>query len=234
MNAARVDSLITGVAWSVMASVLLQLGCEGKPRTGMTVTSWKTTSAQRKVDGVDKGSAYFGRYRDGVAIIFWTDLLACKFQIEDTWDKARKCAKYAGRLKSPSGREINVECYVSARMQGTVRIDQQEYDLADGSLFLVSFRPSRTDVEQVSQDIYDALLLATRRKQLIKDIPEIKAFFERAANEEQFQSAISQKGPLVYGPEISCLGNLQSTDRRSGGAVAGLGQSTLLTLSPHS
>ena len=78
---------------------------------------------------------------------------------------------------------MNVECYVTERMKGSVTIDEQEYDLANGSLFLVSFRSPQIRVRQINQDIYDMTVEGETRKQLFERAPEIRAFYEPAANE---------------------------------------------------
>jgi hypothetical protein len=145
--------------------------------------NWQTSSTHRQVLGVDEGSAYFGKYREGTAIIIWTDTLACGFPIEATWDKTGNCAKYAGYLKSPSSPKINVECYVAERMKGSMTINQQEYDLADGSFFLISFRSPQIRVGQINHDIYAITTKGVARRQLVENVPEIRAFFEAAANE---------------------------------------------------
>ena len=167
--------------WPILAGILLFVGCERKPRIGMGCTSWQTSSARRKVHGIDDGSAYFGGYREGTAIIIWTDILACSFPIKATWDKDGKCAKYAGYLKSPSVPKINVECYVADRMKGSMTINQQEYDLANGSLFLISFRSPQIRVGQINQDIYAITPKGEDRRQLVEDVPEIRAFYEAPA-----------------------------------------------------
>ena len=183
MKLARLHFLVTGLVWSVLAGILLFVGCERKPHIGRACASWRTTSARRRVHGIDDGSAYSGRYREGTAIIVWTDILACSFPIEATWDKTSNCAKYAGYLKSPRGLKINVECYVAERMKGSMTINQQEYDLANGSLFLISFRSPQIRVGQINQDIYAITSIAEARRQLVENVPEIRTFFEAAANE---------------------------------------------------
>ncbi|MHC4558605.1 MAG: hypothetical protein ACYS80_15040 [Planctomycetota bacterium] len=96
------------LVWSVLAGIFLFVGCERKPRIGRARVSWQTSSPHRQVHGIDDGSAYFGKYREGTAIIIWTDTLACGFPIEAIWDKTGNYAKYAGYLKSPSSLKINV------------------------------------------------------------------------------------------------------------------------------
>jgi len=160
----------------MMAGIFLFTGCERKPRTGFIVSSWRTSSANQKMHGIDDGSAYFGGYREGFAIIIWTDTLACGFPIKPAWDQASKCAKCSGYIKSPSAPKINVECYVADRMKGSITINQQEYDLANGALFLLSFRSPQIRVGQIDHDIY---AVATKDlKQLAQDVPEIRAFFQ--------------------------------------------------------
>jgi len=151
-------------------------GC--KPRIGMVTSAWKTTTTRAKVHGIDDGSAYLGKYDRGNAIVIWTDILACGFPIKPTWDKPSRRAKYAGYVKSSGGATINVECYVAGRMDGSVKLDEKEYDLADGSLFLISFRSSPTRIKQINVDIYDKAPASKGRKQLIQDHPEIRTFFE--------------------------------------------------------
>lgn len=160
-----------------MAGILLFAGCERKPRIGFIVTSWQTSHADLKVHGISDGSAYLGGYREGFALIIWTDTLACSFPIKPTWDKAGKCAKYAGYVKTPSSLKINVECYVTDRMKGSITINQQEYDLANGSLFLLSFRSPQIRVGQIDQDIYT--ITTKVMSQLVQNVPEIRAFYEK-------------------------------------------------------
>ncbi|UCF14964.1 MAG: hypothetical protein JSW59_16265 [Phycisphaerales bacterium] len=181
MKAARSDLFVKGLARLVLAGILLFAGCERKPRVGRALASWRTSGPRGKVHGIDEGSAYFGRYGQGSAIIIWTDLLACGFPIEATWDRTRDCAKYAGYLRSPSGARVDVECYVTDRMRGTMTIHEQEYDLANGSLFLVQFRAPEIKVGQISQDIYATTSKYESRKRLVKNAPEIRAFYEKSA-----------------------------------------------------
>ena len=177
------DISYTRLLWPITAGILLFAGCEKKPRVGFGCTSWQRSSAGRKVHGIDNGSAYFGGYREGTAIIIWTDVLACSFPIKATWDKASKCAKYSGYLKSRSSPKINVECYVANRMNGSMMINQQEYDLANGSLFLIRFRSPQIRVGQINQDIYAITPKGKDRRQLVEDVPEIRAFYEAPATE---------------------------------------------------
>ena len=167
----------------ILAGILLLTGCEKKPRVGFGCTSWRTSSTDHKVHGIDDGSAYFGGYREGTAIIIWTDVIACSFPIKATWDKASKCAKYSGYLKSSSSPKINVECYVADRMKGSMIINQQKYDLANGSLFVISFRSPQIRVGQINQDIYAITPKGEDRRQLVEDVSEIRAFYEAPATE---------------------------------------------------
>jgi hypothetical protein len=181
MKPARSDSFIKGLAWFVLAGILLFVGCERRPRVGRSRASWRTSGRGHNLYGIDEGSAYFGRYGEGNAIIIWVDLLACGCPIKATWDRTRDCAKYAGYVKSPSGARVNVECYVTDRMEGTMTINEQEYDLANGSLFLVQFRAPEIRVRQIDHDVYDMTSKYESRKQLLENAPEMRAFYEKPA-----------------------------------------------------
>ncbi len=183
MKLERLRFLVVGFAWLLLVGILLFVGCERKPRVGRSRSSWRTTSQRRKVYGIDEGTFYFGRYGEGNAIVIWTDLLACGCPIEATWDRVSDCAKYAGYVKSPSGSRVNVECYVADRMKGTMTIDQQEYDLANGSLFLIRFRSPEIRVGQINQDVYAMTSKYESRKGLVENAPEIRSFFEADTDE---------------------------------------------------
>jgi len=171
------QSLTARLTLLALLCVLLFSGC--KPRIGRVNSEWKTTTQRPKVHGIDDGSAFLGKYKKGTAMIIWTDILTCGFPIKATWDKPSKRAKYAGYARSSGGSRLNVECYVADRMDGSMKIDEQEYDLANGSLFLVSFRSSPTRVKQINLDIYDtAPAKFDDRKQMIEERPEIRTFFE--------------------------------------------------------
>lgn len=181
MKFARMNYFGKVLIWLVPAGILLFMCCDRKPRRGAAYVSWKTQSMHRKIPGIDNGSAYFGGYQEGTAIIVWVNSMSCKLKIKDSWDKTRNCVKYGGYIESVSRRKINIECYVEERMKGSATIDEEEYDLANGSLFLINIRSAQTKVAQIEQDIYD--ITPRTRKQLAEDVPEIKAFFESPANE---------------------------------------------------
>jgi hypothetical protein len=60
-------------------------------------------------------------------------------------------------------------------MKGSITINQQQYDLANGALFLISFRSPQIRVGQIDQDIYT--ITSKDLKQLAQDVPKIRAFF---------------------------------------------------------
>ena len=181
MKLKRINSFVTGFVLLFPVGILLFMGCERKPRRGSRYVGWKIQSMHRKVPGIDNGSAYFGAYQEGTAIIVWLNSMSCKLKIKDSWDKTRNCVKYGGYIESVSRRKVNIECYVEERMKGSVTIDEEEYDLANGSLFLIHLRSAQTKVVQIEQDIYD--ITPGTQRHLAEDVPELRAFFEAPANE---------------------------------------------------
>lgn len=174
---------VTKLLWPTLACILLFMGCKRKPRIGMGVVGWTTTSTNRNVYGIDNGSAYFGGYHEGTVIIIWTDILSCGFPIKPAWDKTGNCAKYTGFVKAPTSSKINVECYVDDSMMGSMTINQQKYDLENGGLFLIRFRAPEIRIVQINQDIYAVTPKGEDRKQLLENTPEIRAFYETPATE---------------------------------------------------
>lgn len=169
---------------SILVCFLLVTGCERKPRVGRACGEWQTYNSPNPIHGINDGSAYMGRYAEGAAFIIWTDVMSCGFPIEATWDKATDCAKYTGHVKSTNSPRMSVKCYVAERMKGSMTIDRQEYDLANGSLFLISFRSPEIRVAQIDLDIYaETHVNMIDWRQLAENVPEIRAFFEGTVNE---------------------------------------------------
>jgi hypothetical protein len=181
MKLKRMNFFVTGLVFLFPVIILLFMGCERRPGKSSRYVVWKIKSIHKKVPGIDNGSAYFGGYDKGTGIIVWVNSMSCELKIKDSWDKTGNCVKYGGYIETVSRRKIKIECYVEERMKGSVTIDEQEYDLANGSLFLINLRSAQMKFAQIEQDIYD--ISPRTRWQLAEDVPEIRAFFETPATE---------------------------------------------------
>ena len=181
MKLKRKNFFVTILVLLFPIEILLFTGCERRPGKSSRYVGWKISSINTKVPGIDNGSAYFGGYDEGTGIIVWINSMSCKLEIKDSWDKTRNCVKYAGHIESINHKKLNIEGFVKERMKGSVTINEQDYDLANGSLFLINIRSAQPKIAQIEQDIYD--ITPKTRNKLVEKIPEIREFFEVHTNE---------------------------------------------------
>jgi hypothetical protein len=85
-----------------------------------------------------------------------------------------------GLLRTVDGRNIAWSCTTKDGTGGTVTIDGQEFDLAEGGVFLVRAKGGKTKVEQLSADMsrLQGGSVQEKLKGLADTEPRIAAFFK--------------------------------------------------------
>jgi len=178
------------------------VGC--RPTTpsafGSRGTSWVRTEAGRKsVPGIDEVSIHFGVWGDGATIVVWSDGTGGSFGSRGMGGvplqagETRRGVKYEGHLSGRDGRIVNVECYTPDGKTGTVKIGDEAYELAQGTLFLISTSGAKPKVKQLKSDKLDLKPMGSRTvdeitsqtlEALAKTDPDIRAFFIGATKSE--------------------------------------------------
>jgi hypothetical protein len=139
---------------------------------GVSNASWDAGRGKDGVAGIDKASITCGVWREGMAVVFWTDL---------SWGNSVATTKeegtvYEGEYHGRDGRRVKCRCTTGDGRTGAVTIGDERFDLADGSLFLVSTRGTHSQVRQLQRDI--SKLKPDDLKQLARSDPQIIEFFE--------------------------------------------------------
>jgi hypothetical protein len=150
---------------------------------GLHSASWEVATPD-PVPGIDHGRAAFVGSGD-FAVLFWTDLNSGGAGISSTGAPARLSVEgnfESSELKKP----IDFQCQKHGPESGLATVDRVEYDLANGSLFLISTKGERPIVKQLHCDVswleFDDYV--TELKTLAKNHPEISAFFEAPEKEK--------------------------------------------------
>ena len=129
----------------VLANSLVFVFCGCSPSTGR---SWGVSSGSTSQR--DAGAMYsystLALTRDGQVYF----LLAAARGTGNTYRGGE--GKYQGELLAQDGVKVAWSCATQDGQSGTVAIDNQEFDLAAGALFLVSTKDNSAEVEQLRID----------------------------------------------------------------------------------
>jgi hypothetical protein len=82
-------------------------------------------------------------------------------------------------LSSKKGRTVDWWCQTSDGRTGKVRINGQLFKLQDGSLFLVSTRGGKTQIEQHKRNLLEVAPGDKSLEDFLKEDPEVKQFVSR-------------------------------------------------------
>ncbi len=117
----------------------------------------------------------YGRWGDGVAIAVWADTDG---GLGAGGGTSAGTARYHGFMTAPTGERIDWVCETAEAGRGKVVVNGTEYDLAKGSLFLVSVTDGA--VRQLRRDLSHVTPSAEGLKALARDDPDVAAFVAAA------------------------------------------------------
>src|SRR5436190_8279069 len=156
--------------------------CDGCKRTGggssgvaANESSW-SSSTPKPVPGIDAASASFitliAGPPQGVPFVVWSDLPNGAGGHGGT-SAGGAGAFYDGSQHASDGRRIDFRATTTDGKSGHITIAGVEYDLAKGSLFLVSTQQNPPTVSQIS---FDTTGFST---EALKSNPQLRDFFEK-------------------------------------------------------
>ena len=118
-------------------------------------------------------------YRDNqMVLVVWSD---CNhIPISGGGNKGLH-SDHDGTMTGPEGRRVSWKCETPDGKTGTVTINGAKYDLAKGSVFLVSTKGADSGVVQLQRDLSHLPVGESGLEKLAKDHADIAAFVARAA-----------------------------------------------------
>ena len=141
--------------------------------------SWSSGGADR-VPGIDEGSVTLITLKagpaEGVPFVVWWDL---PYNVSGSGGGSARGASYEGRFSGADGRRVEFRAKTADGRSGSVTIAKVDYDLAKGSLFLVSTRDHTPKVAQVSFDLSRVPSGGNELQELARATPQIRNFFEQ-------------------------------------------------------
>lgn len=120
--------------------------------------------------------ARYGFWDGKLAVVVW-------FDTDDSsqgFGGEGPTAAYMGLFAPPNGRRFHWSCRTSDGKTGTVVIDNQQFALAKGALFLVSTDGGKTGVQQLSRDLVPFNPDKEGLERLAKEDPDVARFVAEA------------------------------------------------------
>jgi hypothetical protein len=171
--------VIVVLAWRHAVSGRLDSESQWESAFGVAAPSWDAGRGKDSVPGLDKASATCGLMRGKMAVVVWTDLPGSSSSFLPPITTKPEGYVFEGLHRGPDGREVNCRCATRDGQTGTVKIGDETFDLAKGSLFLVSTRGDHNQVRQLQRDT--SRLKSDDLKDLARTDPDIMGFFETSA-----------------------------------------------------
>ena len=158
---------------------ILMLGCSKKPSNsspnlgGPTGTiSWMATAKEQLEPGINQGSIY----HLGSTFIVWTDGAGGGGGSSSSNSQGVKCQ---GQLQTEGGQKVEFRCETKDGKKWNAAINEVDYDLADGNLFLVRAEGDQIQVKQLKRTLEQQKFDRESVQALAKRDAEIATFFKR-------------------------------------------------------
>jgi hypothetical protein len=171
----------------IIAALLVALlaGCDHKPveqGVAESHTYWQSSSAN-PIPGIDEAFVTFVTLKagpaEGVPFAVWSDLLN---GASGGGGGSGGGASYEGNHSATDGRRVEFRAKTTDGKSGSITIAGVDYDLAKGSLFLVSTSGGPPKVAQVTVDL-SGFSKSEAIKELAKSNLQIRGFFEKQKKE---------------------------------------------------
>ena len=176
-----------------LLGIICVAGCGPSSTHGVSesVVGW-TSSCGKGVPGIDEASVtqvtLKGGPPDGISFVVWSDLPKGGFAHgRSNVDCASYCADHRGQ----NGRSVEFQCAIRDGKVTPMRIAHCSYDLANGSLFLVSTKAASPRVAQLDVDVQDFPIDIEGLKKLSSVHPDIRDFFRN-----HHAATLDQEWPL--------------------------------------
>ena len=171
--------MLRGACTLSLLGIICVAGCGPSSTHGVSesVVGW-TSSCGNGVPGIDEASVtkvtLKGGPPNGISFVVWSDLPNANFvHGRSKVDRASYRADHRGK----DGRCVEFQCAIRDGKVTPIRIAHCNFDLANGSLFLVSTKQTPPLIAQLDVDVQDFPIDREGLKKLSSVHPDIREFF---------------------------------------------------------
>jgi hypothetical protein len=165
---------------AITAGALALAGCNRQQASsipdlggpGGTITWSASGESQKPVTGIDEASVFYV----GRTFVVWA---AFDGGAGGNWSGNMHGVKGEGRVWSREHGQVEFRFETKDGRSGAVTINETEYDLKDGGLFLVSANADQYQIKQLKRDMKDVKFNRESLAAFARNDAEILAFFAR-------------------------------------------------------
>jgi hypothetical protein len=166
-----------------LASTLFLFGCGGPSPPRGSGSGWVTWDRFKEINpkaGIDKAQANYGTWQDDVLVfLILTDFVSSTPGRSS--GKGTGAERYEGQQKAPDGQKVEWQCETTDGKTGKMVINSSSYELAKGTLFLISTRGGNVEVGQFQRDLLKVKPDQESLEKLLKGDADIGSFFSHKA-----------------------------------------------------
>jgi hypothetical protein len=126
----------------LVVSLVITSGCARQPPS--PASRWMV---------IGTGSLTIYRWKDGPTVMICSDIQGGTTNMRDDISGPPWVRKVKGSLSSPDGRSCEWVLESTDGRRVTFHLENKEYDLQKGTVFLVKTKGGKTEVEQLSRDL---------------------------------------------------------------------------------
>jgi len=101
---------------------------------------------------VERGSYTFMQWEEGLTILIWDDITGSHSN-HGSGSTSDPVFRQSGQAGSPDGRGYSYQIETEDGLTARFTIDDKEFNLSQGRLFLIKTRDAETSVRQLSRDV---------------------------------------------------------------------------------
>ncbi len=123
---------------------------------------------------VGEGSYTFMQWNEGLTIMIWDDIRGSHSN-HGSGSSSDPVFRQSGQAESPDGRSYSYQVETEDGVTARFTIDRKEFDLSQGTLFLVKTRGTETSVQQLSRDLSEVSFTNEAFREMARSDPDVAA-----------------------------------------------------------
>ncbi len=128
---------------------------------------------------VGEGAYTFMQWNEGLTILIWDDITGSHSN-HGSGSSSDPVFRQSGQAESPDGRNYSYQVETEDGVTARFTIDGKEFDLSQGTLFLVKTRGADTVVQQLSRDISGISSTDAAFRKMAQSDPDVAALISSA------------------------------------------------------
>jgi len=123
---------------------------------------------------VGDGAYTFMQWKEGLTILIWDDIRGSHSN-HGAGSSSDPVFRQSGQAESPDGRSYSYQVETENGVTARFTIDGKEFDLSQGTIFLVKTKGAETSVQQLSRDLSEVSFADEAFREMAQSDPDVAA-----------------------------------------------------------